>query len=88
MSDVFGPAPEYICTRRIRALKIASIDISRTDDEGWQLRFEDTRYGPVVVTRKWYNEWRPEAGGYYVWQGESDFIFEAAETFESSHRLA
>ncbi len=73
--------PLYTCHKRVRALKIESVDLR-------VLHFADKRYAPIEATVWYMLKHRPEAGGYYVVYEDGYTSYSPAKAFEEGYTLA
>ncbi len=86
--------PEYVCRKKVRALKIDYIQPSCGDrvvaegeesDGGAIMTPHEHGYGPVKVDAEYLNKHKPHTGGYYVvYEDEYESYFPAA-AFEKEY---
>lgn len=84
--------PIYQCHKKVGALKIADIvrdgeGENRDSDGSAILKFENTDFAPIFVTRDYMYKHTPTIGGYYVVYEDGYLSFSPAEAFESGYTL-
>jgi hypothetical protein len=86
--------PEYKCHKKVRALKIKSVqpryERNDTSKPCFEVRLgiEDPRFAPITLPGAYYEKHKPEAGGYYVAYEDGYQSYSPAEPFESGYALA
>lgn len=82
--------PRYRCHKTVRALKIVAIHLCTEDKALLQFAGDPDendyeQYPPTEISRKWVDEKKAEAGGYYVVYDDGYTSFSPAEAFESGY---
>lgn len=79
--------PQYQCHKKVRALKIKSVQYEHFDDGRAYLVFEDESYPPIEVSSSWTRIHEPEDGGYYVQYDNGHTSYSPAKAFEEGYTL-
>lgn len=78
--------PQYLCHKKVSALKIASITRDEDDSKSWLLQSEGP-YEDRVVTAEYIAKHSPTIGGYWVQYEDGYQSFSPAEAFEKGYTL-
>lgn len=78
--------PQYLCHKKVWALKITGVTRGGGESERWLLQCEGP-YGPRVVTAEYVQKHNPQAGGYWVLYEDGYQSFSPAEVFEKGYTL-
>lgn len=76
------PLPEYQCFKKVRALKIHSIDHR---DGGTVLVPAEADYPPIEVSPTYMDKHSPQVGGYYVVYADGYTSYSPAKAFETGY---
>ena len=88
----FTPMPQYLCHKKVWALKIAKI---LRDGEGEDRETDGTamitpaeeRFAPLMVDADFMRRNKPEVGGYYVVYEDGYKSYSSAKAFEDGYSL-
>ncbi|PZN86858.1 MAG: hypothetical protein DM484_00625 [Candidatus Methylumidiphilus alinenensis] len=84
MTKTAREMPRYKCHKEVLALKIKEI-IHCLDCDDVVLRPTEEGYEDIIVSAKFFNKHKPEAGGYYVAYADGYKSFSPAEAFENGY---
>lgn len=74
--------PRYICHKKVYALKIKAITLSK---ESVEITPEDENFASFPVSNKYFEKHAPEVGGYYVMYQDGYQSYSPARAFEEGY---
>lgn len=81
--------PEYICHKKVRAIKIAAIEQARSPKNGLTdcaiIMPAEEGYDAFIVDNEFMNKHKPVVGGYFVIYEDGYTSFSPAAAFESGY---
>lgn len=80
--------PLYDCHKRVRALKIQSIQRSTVNHDEFVLVFQEIGYEPIIVPGEMTARYMPKTGDYFVVYDDGYKSFSPAKAFEAGYSLA
>lgn len=91
MEEASTPMPQYLCHKKVWALKIAQIvDPTKPGNETDGSRMivpAEAGFAPIRVDRDYVHKHSPQVGGYYVIYEDGYKSFSPAAAFESGYTL-
>lgn len=81
------PMPEYVCHKRVWALKIKAVINAPPGCDVGVMAFEPevSGYAPVTLSAEYMAKHKPEAGGYYVVYADGYRSYSPAKAFEEGY---
>lgn len=79
--------PKYECHKKVWALKIERIELSKTVEGGALIYPVEKGYAPFEVDLQFMKKHQPQEGGYYVVYQDGYKSFSPAEAFEAGYTL-
>lgn len=81
------PMPEYMCHKRVWALKIKAVINAPPGCDAGVMAFEteESGYAPVTLSAEYMAKHKPEPGGYYVVYADGYRSYSPAKAFEEGY---